>query len=109
MVMDVIVGDELGITIIGRAYDCSVEPTVTPVPVLVVGSESAQTAGGESAPEEEKPAEERLRELKELKTKGLSSEDEYQQRRKAILDWLTSLSCPPFRRQAGRLPGWRWR
>lgn len=97
-VMDVVGSDVGGITITGRAYDCSAGPPQDPVPVRVVAEAEApkatpESSGGESAPEapsepapEAPDVETRLKTLDGLRDKGLISDEEYATRRAAILD-----------------------
>ncbi|MFW2387984.1 MAG: DUF4156 domain-containing protein [Polyangiales bacterium] len=75
VVMDIAAHDYIAVTITGRAFDCSQAPAAAPVPVTIV-----------EAPSAEKPVEERLRKLDELKASGLISDEEYAERRQAILD-----------------------
>jgi hypothetical protein len=95
-VMDAVGGDVRGLTITGRAFDCSRAAPQQVVPVAVVGT----AQGGESAPANALTAEgtadattslsvkERLERLEKLKADGLISQEEFAAKRRAILDEL---------------------
>lgn len=74
VVTDASGSDVGGIAVSGRAFDCSRAPLVT-VPA------------SNSAPSKAQPSvEERLRKLKDLRDKGLITPDDYDQRRRAIVN-----------------------
>ena len=76
VVMDSSAGDINGITMSGRAFDCSHAPRRQPVAVQVVGS---------AAPAPSASPEDRLRRLDDLRDKGLITPEEYAKRRQEIL------------------------
>jgi hypothetical protein len=91
VVLDTSNSDVTGITISGRAFQCGEPPKQKPVPVTVTNQTSAQQPANpatakETAPQPQKSPEERMRELQNLLEKGLITQEEFDQRRKQILD-----------------------
>lgn len=73
--MDAIASDVYGITITGRALNCGAPPTA--------GGSGGQESGGSASDGSPK---ERLRKLEELRGEGLITDEEYERRRKEIID-----------------------
>ena len=83
VVLDTSGGDLSGITLTGRAFDCSAGPPQSqPVPVQLV--QPGPAPAGQPA-NTELTVEERMLQLKDLHTKGLITDAEYETRRQAIL------------------------
>jgi hypothetical protein len=81
--------DETGVSIAGRALRCGEPPKEKPVPVTVTNQPSAQQPANPATAKEtapQKSPEERITELQNLLEKGLITQEEFDQRRKEILD-----------------------
>lgn len=82
VVMDLSTRDEHGLSLSGRALSCKERPQGPDT--LAVPANPPETARAAVEPS----AEQRLQTLEDLHKKGLVNDDEYQQRRKAIVDSL---------------------
>ncbi len=82
VVMDAANSDLNGTSISGRAFKCGEDPGV---PVQVVAQEQ-EASSGDSPSQKERTPEERLSQLKELLDKGAITQEEYDEKREAILD-----------------------